>query len=90
MEKPATPAEWPGCAKRAMSVGGVSSGERRGPERLTADFGGLAAHSKLWNSLDARAARKDLKLPDGRSRGRVVRHGHGPRRAIQTRRRSRA
>jgi putative transposase len=26
---------------------------------------------------------KDLKLPDGR--GRVVRHGHGPHRAIQTR-----
>ena len=26
---------------------------------------------------------KDLKLPDGRDR--VVRHGHGPRRAIQTR-----
>jgi putative transposase len=25
---------------------------------------------------------KDLKLPDGRDR--VVRHGHGPRRAIQT------
>jgi hypothetical protein len=25
---------------------------------------------------------KDLKLPDGR--GRVVRHGHGPRRTIQT------
>src|SRR5260370_40334638 len=28
------------------------------------------------------ALRKDLKLPDGRDR--VVRHGHGPHRAIQT------
>ena len=28
------------------------------------------------------AAMKDLKLPDGR--GRVVRHGHGPERTIQT------
>ena len=37
----------------------------------------------LISEADAFVARwKDLKLPDGRDR--VVRHGHGPQRAIQT------
>jgi hypothetical protein len=60
VEKPATPAEWPGCAKPAMSVGGVSSGERRRPGRLHCAFWRACGRSKLRHSLDARPAREDI------------------------------
>ena len=42
----------------------------------------LLARAVEMEAEEFLAAMKDLKLPDGR--GRVVRHGHGPERTIQT------